>query len=22
VTGWHMHHHHMVYGPHKVWTCG
>jgi hypothetical protein len=22
VSGWHRVHHHMVYGPHKVWTCG
>ena len=22
VNGWHRMHHHMVFGPHRVWTCG
>ncbi len=22
VNGWHRSHHHMVFGPHKVWSCG
>ncbi|MDE2383925.1 MAG: hypothetical protein KGO53_04840 [Alphaproteobacteria bacterium] len=22
VTGWHWHHHHKVFGPYKVMTCG
>lgn len=21
VNGWHRVHHHMVFGPHKVWSC-
>jgi len=22
VSGWHRVHHHMVFGPHRVWNCG
>jgi len=22
VDGWYRFHHHMVLGPHRVWTCG